>query len=205
MKFQLNLNDGIFLVKLARETVTEYLKTGKILEIPEGVSPILLEKSGIFVTLNSFCEGSKRLRGCIGLPYPTTRLVSAVIQAAISASTQDPRFLPVSSQELNRIVFEISVLTPPELIYVDKTSEYPTKIKIGQDGLILERNYHKGLLLPQVPTELNWQPEEFLCQTAMKAGLAPDVWLLKGTKIYRFQAIIFEEKSPNGEIILKKI
>lgn len=205
MKFQLNLNEGIFLVKLARETVTEYLKTRKILEIPEGVSPILLEKSGVFVTLNSFCEGSKRLRGCIGLPYPTTPLVSAVIQAAISASTQDPRFLPVSSQELNRIVFEISVLTPPELINVDKPSEYPTKIKIGQDGLILERNYHKGLLLPQVPTELNWQPEEFLCQTAMKAGLAPDVWLLKGTKIYRFQAIIFEEKSPNGEIILKKI
>ena len=205
MKFKLNLSDGIFLVKLARETVSEYLRTKKILEVPEGVSPILLEKSGVFVTLNSFCEGLKRLRGCIGLPYPTTSLVLAVIEAAISASTQDPRFLPVSLQELNTIVFEVSVLTPPELINVEKSSDYPSSIKIGQDGLILERNYHKGLLLPQVPAELNWQPEEFLCQTAMKAGLAPDAWLLKGTKIYRFQAIIFEEKKPNGEVNLKRI
>lgn len=205
MKFSLSLSDGTFLVKLARETVTEYLETKTILEVPENISPILMEKSGVFVTLNSFCEGSKRLRGCIGLPYPTTSLILAVIEAAISASTQDPRFLPVSSQELNRIVFEVSVLTPPELINVNKPSDYPSKIKIGQDGLILERNYHKGLLLPQVPAELNWQPEEFLCQTAMKAGLPADTWLLKGTKVYRFQAIIFEEKTPNGEIVLKRI
>ncbi|MEJ2240973.1 MAG: TIGR00296 family protein [Candidatus Bathyarchaeota archaeon] len=205
MKFSLSLSDGTFLVKLARETVTEYLETKTILEVPENISPILMEKSGVFVTLNSLCEGSKRLRGCIGLPYPTTSLILAVIEAAISASTQDPRFLPVSSQELNRIVFEVSVLTPPELINVNKPSDYPSKIKIGQDGLILERNYHKGLLLPQVPAELNWQPEEFLCQTAMKAGLPADTWLLKGTKVYRFQAIIFEEKTPNGEIVLKRI
>ena len=205
MKFQLNPDDGKFLVKLARETVTEYLKTKKILEVPEGVSPILLKKSGVFVTLNSLCDGFKRLRGCIGFPYPTTPLVQAVIEASISASTQDPRFLPVNSQELNKIVFEVSILTPPELIKVDNPSDYPSRIKIGQDGLILERNYHKGLLLPQVPVECNWQTEDFLCQTAMKAGLAPDVWLLKETKIYRFQAIIFEEKTPNGEIVLKRI
>ena len=205
MKFQLKLSDGIFLVKLARETVTEYLKIRRILKVPEGVSPILLEKSGVFVTLNSLSNGSKRLRGCIGLPYPTTPLVLAVIEAAVSASTQDPRFLPVSLQELNRIVFEVSVLNPPELINVDKPSDYPSRIEIGQDGLILERDFHKGLLLPQVPAEFNWQPEEFLCQTAMKAGLSPDAWLLKGTKIYRFQAIIFEEKTPNGEIVPKRI
>ncbi len=205
MNFQLNPSDGIFLVKLARETVKEYLKTRKILEIPEGVSPVFLKKSGVFVTLNSFFEGSKRLRGCIGIPYPTIPLVRAVIEAAISASTQDPRFSPVSLQELNRILFEVSVLTQPELIDVNTPSEYPSKIKIGKDGLILERNYQKGLLLPQVAAELNWKPEEFLCQTAMKAGLPPDVWLLKGTKIFRFQAIIFEEKIPNGEIVLKRI
>jgi hypothetical protein len=205
MKFHLNPSDGIFLVKLARETVKEYLNTRKILEVPKEVSPTLLEKSGVFVTLNSFFEGSKKLRGCIGIPYPTTPLVLAVIEAAINASTQDPRFSPVSLQELNRILFEVSVLTPPELIDVDAPSEYPSKIKIGKDGLILERNYHKGLLLPQVAAELNWKPKEFLCQTAMKAGLPPDVWLLKGTKIFRFQAIIFEEKIPNGEIVLKRI
>ena len=198
-------NEGTFLVKLARKTVTEYLKTGKILQVHEEISHNLIEKSGVFVTLNSFNKGTKRLRGCIGLPYPTTPLTRAVIETAVSAATQDPRFPPVTPQELETIIFEVSVLTPPELIIVEKTLEYPSKIKIGQDGLIIENRYHKGLLLPQVPSELNWQPEEFLCQTAIKAGLQPDVWLMKDTKIYKFQAIIFEEIIPKGEIVQKKI
>ena len=205
MTFQLTHNEGTFLVNLARQTVTEYLKTGKILQVPEDVSPKLMKESGVFVTLNSFNKGTKRLRGCIGLPYPTTPLIRALIEAAVSAATQDPRFRPVTPEELNHIVFEVSVLTPPELIQTEKPTDYPAKIRIGQDGLILENRYHKGLLLPQVPAELNWQPEEFLCQTAMKAGLPPDAWMLKDTKIYRFQAIIFEEATPKGEIVPKKI
>ena len=205
MKFQLTQNEGTFLVKLARQTVTEYMQTGKMLQVSEDVSPNLMEKSGVFVTLNSFNKGTKRLRGCIGLPYPTTPLTRAVIEAALSAATQDPRFPPVNLKELENIVFEVSVLTPPELVIVEKTLDYPSKIIIGQDGLIIENRYNKGLLLPQVPAELNWQPEEFLCQTAMKAGLQPDVWLLKNTKIYKFQAIIFEETIPKGEIVQKKI
>ena len=205
MTFYLTQNEGLFLVKLARRTVTKYLKTGKILQVSKEVSKNLMEKSGVFVTLKSFNKGTKSLRGCIGLPYPTTPLTLAVIEAALSAATQDPRFPPVKLKELENIVFEVSVLTPPELLIVEKTLDYPSNIKIGQDGLIIENRYHKGLLLPQVPIELNWQPEEFLCQTAMKAGLQPDVWLLKDTKIYTFQAIIFEETIPKGEIVQKKI
>jgi len=205
LTFYLTQNEGLFLVKLARRTVTKYLKTGKILQVSKEVSKNLMEKSGVFVTLKSFNKGTKSLRGCIGLPYPTTPLTLAVIEAALSAATQDPRFPPVKLKELENIVFEVSVLTPPELLIVEKTLDYPSNIKIGQDGLIIENRYHKGLLLPQVPIELNWQPEEFLCQTAMKAGLQPDVWLLKDTKIYTFQAIIFEETIPKGEIVQKKI
>jgi uncharacterized protein (TIGR00296 family) len=205
MTFHFTHHEGTFLVRLARQTVTKYLKTGKVLQNPEKVSSKLKEESGVFVTLSSFNKGKKRLRGCIGLPYPTTSLIQAVKEAAISAATQDPRFPLVTPKELDYIVFEVSVLTPPELVNVDKPLDYPSQIKIGQDGLILENHYHKGLLLPQVPVELNWQPEEFLCQTAMKAGLSPDVWLLKDTKIYKFRAIIFEETTPKGEIVLKKI
>jgi uncharacterized protein (TIGR00296 family) len=203
--FQLKLEEGKFLVNLARQNVTEYLKNGEILQVPEGVSPKLMEKAGVFVTLNSHHNGRKRLRGCIGLPYPTTPLAKAVIEAALSAATQDPRFPPVTPEELDQIVFEVSVLTPPERVIVKKPTEYPSKIKVGRDGLIIERSYSKGLLLPQVPVEWNWNEEEFLCQTSMKAGLPPDSWLLKDTKIYRFQAIIFEEASPKGNIELKKI
>jgi len=203
--FQLTLEEGKFLVKLARQTVTEYLKNGKILQVPEGVSPKLMEKAGVFVTLNSHHNGKKRLRGCIGLPYPTTPLAKAVIEAALSAATQDPRFPPVTPQELDHITFEVSVLTPPERVIAEKPTDYPSKIKVGRDGLIVEKSYCKGLLLPQVPVEWNWNEEEFLCQTSMKAGLPPDSWLLKDTKIYRFQAIIFEEASPKGNIEHKKI
>jgi uncharacterized protein (TIGR00296 family) len=205
LTFQLTIEKGKFLVTLARQTVTEYLKNGKILQVPTDVSAKLMEPCGVFVTLNTFRNGAKMLRGCIGLPYPTTPLVQAVIEAAVSAATQDPRFPPVAQEELDRIVFEVSVLTPPEQVKADKPTDYPQKIKVGQDGLIMEKGYHKGLLLPQVPVEWNWNEEEFLCQTAIKAGLSPDSWLLKDTKIYKFQAIIFEEASPKGNIERKKI
>jgi uncharacterized protein (TIGR00296 family) len=205
MTFQLTLEEGKFLVNLARQTVTEYLKNGKILQVPEGISPKLMKKSGVFVTLNNFNKGAKMLRGCIGLPYPTTPLVQAVIEAALSAATRDPRFPPVAPEELDQITFEVSVLTPPEIVEAEKPTDYPSKIKVGQDGLIIENGYCKGLLLPQVPIEWNWNEEEFLCQCSMKAGLPPDSWLLKDTKIYRFQAIIFEETLPKGNIGLKKI
>ncbi len=205
MTFQLTLEEGKFLVNLARQTVTEYLKNCRNLQVPEGVSLKLMEKAGVFVTLNSYRSGGKRLRGCIGLPYPTTPLAKALIEAAISAATRDPRFPPVTPQELDHIIFEVSVLTPPELVDVEKPRDYPSKIKVGRDGLITEKGYCKGLLLPQVPVELGWNEEDFLCQTSMKAGLSPDSWLLKDTKIYRFQAIIFEETSPKGNIERKKI
>jgi uncharacterized protein (TIGR00296 family) len=205
MTFQLTLEEGKFLVELARKTVTDYLESGKVLQVPDDVSSKLMEPCGVFVTLNTFVKGKKRLRGCIGLPYPTNPLVEAVIEAALSAATQDPRFPQVAHEELDEIVFEVSVLTPPERVTVEKPTEYLSKIEVGRDGLIMERGYYKGLLLPQVPVEWKWKEEEFLCQTATKAGLSPDAWLLKDTKIYRFQAIIFEEASPKGQVKRKTI
>jgi uncharacterized protein (TIGR00296 family) len=203
MVFQLTLEEGCFLVRLARKAVEKYLKNGKVVAVPKDVSSKLMEKCGVFVTLSSLDQGRKELRGCIGFPYPTTPLIRAVIESAINSATQDPRFPPVSPNELDHIVFEVSVLTPPKLVKVQKPTDYPQKIKVGQDGLIVERSYCKGLLLPQVPIEWNWEEEEFLCQCCMKAGLPPDSWLLEGTKIYKFQAIIFEEMSPKGEIVVK--
>ena len=200
MTFQLTPKEGKFLVKLARQTVTTYLENGLLLQVSDEISSKLMEPVGVFVTLSINNNENKMLRGCIGLPYPTTPLATAVMEAAISAATQDPRFSPVTLEELDQIVFEISVLTPPELVSTEKPTDYPIKIKVGRDGLIIEYGYNKGLLLPQVPVELNWKEEEFLCQTAMKAGLPPDSWLLKDTRIYRFSCIIAHEISPKGEI-----
>jgi len=205
LSFQLSLEEGKFLVELARKTVEEYLKSRKRISVPENIPEKLLQPCGVFVTINSIRNGGKELRGCIGYPYPTNPLAQAVIESAISSATQDPRFYPLSLSELDNIVFEVSVLTPPQLIEVKKPSEYPSKIKVGKDGLTVERGIFKGLLLPQVPVEWEWDEEEFLCQCCIKAGLLPDNWLLEGTKIYKFQAIIFEEEKPKGEVKRKAL
>ena len=200
MVFQLTLEEGRFLVRLARKAVEEYLKNGKMMAVPKDVSSKLMKKCGVFVTLNNFNQEKKELRGCIGFPYPTTPLTRAVIESAINSATQDPRFPPVSLGELDHIIFEVSVLTPPQLVKVQKPTDYPKKIKVGQDGLIVERSYYKGLLLPQVPIEWNWEEEEFLCQCCMKAGLPPDCWLLEGTKIYKFSCVVVQEITPKGPV-----
>jgi uncharacterized protein (TIGR00296 family) len=205
LSFELTQKEGETLVKLARKAVEEYLKTRKPISILADIPKKLLQPCGVFVTINSIKKREKELRGCIGYPYPTTPLAQAVIDSAINAATQDPRFEPISLAELDHVVFEVSVLTPPEVVEAKKATEYPSKIKVGKDGLIVERGMFKGLLLPQVPVEWEWNEEEFLCQCSIKAGLPPDCWLMNGTKIYKFQAIIFEEKTPKGEIESKPL
>jgi uncharacterized protein (TIGR00296 family) len=200
LPFELSLQEGRFLIRLARNAVKTYLETGKTVKAPENTSKKLFERCGVFVTINSLKNGKKKLRGCIGYPYPTSPLVEAVIDSAVNAATHDPRFYPLSLSELGKVVFEVSVLTPPEAVEVENPKEYLAKIKVGEDGLIVEKGIFKGLLLPQVPVEWEWCEEEFLCQCCVKAGLPLDSWLTKGTKIYKFQAIIFEEETPQGKV-----
>jgi uncharacterized protein (TIGR00296 family) len=202
MSFELTQEEGEFLLKLARNTVETYLKDGKILKPPKDTPQKLFTKCGVFVTINTQHGSEKELRGCIGYPYPTAPLVEAVIDSAINASTKDPRFDSMKLKELDQVVFEVSVLTPPEKVETDDPKEYVKHIKVGEDGLIIERGHRKGLLLPQVPVEWGWQEEEFLCQCCMKAGLPPDIWLTKDAIIYKFRAIIFDEETPNGAIKL---
>jgi len=200
MPFELTDEEGRFLIKLARNTVEQYLEIGKAIKPPKETPKKLFEHCGVFVTINNIVSGEKRLRGCIGYPYPTSPLVEAVIDSAINAATEDPRFESLTLAELDKVVFEVSVLTPPEPVQVKNPKEYLSKIKVGEDGLIIEKGYQKGLLLPQVPVEWGWCEEEFLCQCCMKAGLPPDTWLIKDAKIYKFKAIIFDEQTPNGEV-----
>jgi uncharacterized protein (TIGR00296 family) len=205
LSFELSLEEGKLLVELARKAVKEYLQNRRRISVPSDISEKLLQPCGVFVTIDTLTNGEKELRGCIGYPYPTTPLAEAVIESAISSATQDPRFYPLSLNELDKVVFEVSVLTPPQLVNAKKSKEYPAKIKVGKDGLIVERGMFKGLLLPQVPVELKWDEEEFLCQCCIKAGIPPDNWLLDGTKIYKFQAIVFEEETPKGVVKRKAL
>lgn len=181
--------EGRFLVKLARRAIETFVNEKKKLEVFEDTPDTLKEEMGIFVTLSK----NGLLRGCIGYCEPIKPLISAVVDVAISAAVNDPRFSPVKANELNDLKVEVSVLTKPELIEVRMPEEYIDKIKIGEDGLIIEKGPYKGLLLPQVAVEWGWNAEEFLYNTCVKAGLTADCWLYSGVKIYKFASQIFHE------------
>ncbi|TET01752.1 MAG: TIGR00296 family protein [Hadesarchaea archaeon] len=196
----LTLKEGKLLVKLARKTIETYLHEDRKPQVPK-VPAKLCKHRGVFVTLNK--EGE--LRGCIGHPLPTTPLVDAVIDSAISSATRDPRFPPVTPEELPALEVEVSVLSKPEPIKVKSPREYPNHIVIGRDGLIIEWSGYAGLLLPQVPVEWGWDAEEFLSHACMKAGLMPDHWLREGVHISKFSAQVFRERRPSGEVEEQKM
>jgi uncharacterized protein (TIGR00296 family) len=191
--------EGEQLVKLARKAVQKYL--GESVDIDIDSLERFSQQTGIFVTLISVRSKEEQLRGCIGFPLPEKKLYQSVIEAAIAAATQDPRFTPVKKEELASIIFEVSILTPPEEIRVQNLNEYPSHIKLGRDGLLLKWKYGTGLLLPQVPIELKWDIYEYLANICFKSGAPPDVWFMPESKLYRFQAIIYKESVPNGVII----
>ena len=190
------IEDGKLAVKIARETIESHLKDEDppAFEIPGSFK----SKSGVFVTLNRYPKHD--LRGCIGYPEPIAPLFDAIVDSAINAATRDPRFSKVKPAEMDDIVVEVSLLTPPEPIEAKKPKDYIEQIKIGKDGLIVERGGARGLLLPQVPVEWKWDVETFLSHTCMKAGLSADCWLRKGTKFYRFSAEVFCEDTPRGNV-----
>ncbi len=196
MSTEFSLSDGKELIGLARKSIEYFSATGSILnETTE--KKRFLEKRGCFVTLNTFPD--KKLRGCIGYPYPTMSLWKAIARAAAGAAFHDPRFSPVKVDEFDKVVLELSVLTLPEEI-PGKRDELLRSICIGQDGLIVKKGQKSGLLLPQVAEEYNWGQEEFLCHCCEKAALPPSMWRHSDCSVFKFQAHIFEEDSPKGEI-----
>lgn len=175
-------NQKKILLKIARDSIKEYLKNKKLLT-PRVDDPTLKEKRGVFVTLKVGGE----LRGCIGYPLPYKPLYSAVAELAIESATSDPRFSPVQLDELEKIEIEISVLTIPKPV-----SSYK-EIEIGRHGIIVSKGPFRGLLLPQVPVEYEWDLEEYLTHGCMKAGLPADEWK-KGVEIEVFEAEVFSER-----------
>lgn len=194
--------EGETAVKIARQVVDEFIKNGKVPKF-EKLPKIFNEKRGVFVTLEKY--PSHQLRGCIGYPEPIAPLLTTITESAISAATRDPRFRPLQKKELDNIVVEVTVLTPPKIIRVEQPTDYPKKIKVGKDGLIVKRGFFSGLLLPQVPVEWKWNEEDFLCQTCRKAGLDLYAWMDPKTEISCFQGEVFSEESPRGKIVKKEL
>lgn len=170
------------LINIVKKTIECKLAGKKVPEFNID-SEVLKEKKGAFVTLKK----NENLRGCIGYIEAIKPLYKTVAEMAIAAAFNDPRFPPLKSNELKDVNLEISVLSP--LKKIDDINE----IEVGVHGLYITKGFHSGLLLPQVATEYKWDRLTFLEETCYKAGLHPNAWKDKDTKIYIFSADVFKE------------
>lgn len=180
---ELDSKQQAVLLKIAKETVASFVKTGKILEF-DVADERLKQRQGAFVTLNK----NGQLRGCIGQIVPSDEPLWQVVRdMAVAACSEDGRFSPVSKDELSELEYEISVLSAPEPI------DDWHKIELGKHGVIIRRGGNRGVFLPQVATETGWMLEEFLAQLCLqKAGLAPNCYKDKDTEIQVFTAQVFK-------------
>lgn len=198
---------GEYLVKLARKTIETYLRGLVKIKIPKDAPKDLFDQSGTFVTLRriSGLSSTPELRGCIGrIESPNSTLIQSTIDSAIDAAIHDPRFPAVKLEEMNSIIIEVTILTVPVILKVKTPEEYINLIEIGKHGLIAERgSFQRGLLLPQVPVEQNWDLLTYLDNLCMKAHLPRNSWKDLNTKISCFEGLIYTEKTPNGPIVHK--
>ena len=158
------------------------------LEKPTDYPIELDEELGVFVTLNK----NNKLRGCIGYAEPIKPAIDAAMEMALAAALDDPRFPQVSESEFEDLDFEVTVLTKPEMIVVGHYNQYFDEIEIGRDGLIIQKGYARGLLLPQVAVENAFTKEDFLDHTCMKAGISADSWMDESCDVFKFQGQIFK-------------
>lgn len=169
------------LLAIARKTVTTFVGMGKLPDV-EARGKMLKNPGAAFVTI----EIDGKLRGCIGYTKAIHPLYRTVMECSVSAATEDPRFSPLTPAEMESIEIEISVLTP--LRKVDDLSS----IQVGRHGLMISKGHRRGLLLPQVAVNNDWDRQTFLSQTCVKAGLPPDAWK-KGADVFAFEAQVFNE------------
>jgi uncharacterized protein len=190
--------EGIAAVRLARRSVREAVGASPSSGPEPDLSPAFDIPRGVFVTLRRYPSGA--LRGCIGYPLPRFPLATAIARAAVAAATDDPRFPAVRPEELASVTVEVSVLTVPEALSFASPAEAVSLVRVGRDGLIVEGRSASGLLLPQVAPEQGWDAAQFLDGTCEKAGLPPGAWRSPSVRVYRFEAEVFGERSPDGPV-----
>ena len=199
----LSREEGARAVGLARASLARALVAGSVagdaVQTEAPLPPVFDEPRGAFVTLRRHPGGG--LRGCIGYPLPILPLHAALREAAVAAATEDPRFPPVRLPELDSLTVEVSVLTVPVPVTAPAPEELLRQLRVGRDGLIVDGYGTSGLLLPQVGPEQGWSEEELLEGTCEKAGLPPRAWRDRKVRVRRFEADVFGERTPAGEVV----
>ncbi len=197
---ELDFSDGEFLVRLARRAIEEYVSRRVKIEPPPETPSKLMKPGMAFVTIETLVGGSRELRGCIGFLKPVYPLAQCVINAAIAAATEDPRFPPMTPAELGSVVIEVSILSTPK-----RVSKPREEVVVGKHGIIVSRGWFSGTLLPQVPVEYCWDVETFLAEGCVKAGMYPDCWLDPSTVIEVYTARVFQEVEPRGRVVERNL
>lgn len=170
----MSLNDSqkTELLKLARASIQEGLKTGRPLAVDlQQYNPALTQKRASFVTL----ERNGQLRGCIGMLEAVRPLVQDIVENAFAAAFRDPRFPPLSEAEYTDLDIHVSILSPAEAIHFSSEQNLIAQLQPGIDGLILQEGYRRGTFLPSVWEQLP-DPAQFLRHLKQKAGLPADYW-----------------------------
>ncbi len=179
---------GKRLLKLARETIKKRL-VGEGDDRIDNLEEALLDKKGVFVTLNK--RGN--LRGCIGHIIGQMPLWEGVRENAINAAFSDPRFPPLSPEELDEIDIEISVLTEPRPLKYTSVDDLLQKLIPGKHGVIIKKGPYQATFLPQVWEQLP-NKEEFLSHLCMKASLPPYEWKKGTLDVFTYEVQSFAEK-----------
>lgn len=182
MEELLSEDEQKILLAIARTAIESHVSNNKVCVIPREERR-LNYKRGCFVTIKQ--DGV--LRGCIGNFQSELPLFKEVAEMAVASSSNDPRFYPLTIGDLDTITLQISVLSS-----LEKISNIE-EIVVGKHGIYLEKNHYRGVLLPQVATENNWDRNKFLDQTCIKAGLSTRAWQEPDTDIYIFSAEVFSE------------
>lgn len=168
------------LLKLAHESILSALEQREISLTPP--SPHLSEPLGAFTTIYFH----SLLRGCVGYVFPVVSLYRTVAETARAAAFEDTRFSPVTVEEALALEVSLSILSPLKIIR-------PEEVEIGLHGLVVTHGGRRGLLLPQVPVEHQWDRVTFIEQTCHKAGLPLDAWQ-KGAALEVFTAEVFGDR-----------
>jgi AmmeMemoRadiSam system protein A len=184
----LTKEDKHYLLQLARHVISNRLSKKTSLPLPEKKVPAFEEKNGCFVTLHL----NSQLRGCIGIIEPVKPLIIGIKEYAIHAAFDDPRFSPVSQDELGNISIEISLLTRPMPLTFRDAEDLTSQLKPGVHGVILSKGYHRATFLPQVWEQLP-DPKDFLTHLCRKAGMDKSCWKDAQTVVEVYEVEYFSE------------
>ncbi|MEM2934542.1 MAG: TIGR00296 family protein [Methanocellales archaeon] len=177
------------LIDIAKAAIAAYLKEGVKIELPADIPVALRQKMGIFISLKKSEGGKEKSFSSMGYPLPVKPLAEAIIDSAIATAIRAQIY---GIESLDGVNVEVSIIDSLEPLEAGNRANLPDFIKIGEDGIVIERGFHRALYLPQIAVEQGWDSSDFLSECCIKAGLMPDAWLDEATKLYKFKVKVFK-------------